>query len=459
MMWEEVSSVIKKAWEEELDADDGSYFKDMIKKVLKKKEFFLEAASKFGTPIYILDEGELKEKANLFKKTFRKCIPNSEFFYAFKSNDLPYLAKKIKSFGYNADVAGLFELELALKLGFQKIIFTGPGKSDGELELAIKNNKKVIINIDNIDELDRIIRLTDRKVNVSIRINPDSAVMKIWSKFGVDLKDLKKTIKKALANEKINLIGLHFHSSWNETPERYCKNIELIGKYLKNNFKNFSWLNFLDMGGGIYPEHQATLNKFSHRFVLNEIIEEVADKKIKFNFEKYSIDEVDSLEKFGKQISKYLKKYIYPLNKKIKIYFEPGRYLSNNSTHILIKVIAEKNNNVITDGGMNLIGGLDFSNYLFAPVVNLSNPSLKLKKKIIYGSLCKADDLWGYSFFGEDCKKEDVLIVLMQGSYTFSRAWRLIKENAAYVVVNEKNKLILAKEKEKFSERYAGCKF
>jgi len=456
MRWQEASKIIKDAWEEKIETDDGSYYRNIIQNILNKKKLFFDSANKFGTPQYILDEEVLREKALGFIKTFRRYIPNPEFFYAFKSNDLPYLCKFLKNLGYNADVAGLFELKLALKLGFEKIIFTGPAKTDEELRLAIENRERVIINIDNIDELYRIIELVkDGKVRVSIRINPDSVVMKGWSKFGVDLNDLREIITKARENKKIDLIGLHFHSSWNDTPQRYCRNIRLIGEFLRDDIKDFK---FLDIGGGIYPEDQATLTKFSHRYMLNEIISELKDRDIDFDFTKFSIDDVDSLERFGKEILQSLEKYIFRFNKNIKIYLEPGRYISNNSTHILLKVIAEKENNVIVDGGMNLIGGLDFSQYLFAPIVNLSNPSLTLKKKIIYGSLCKADDLWGYSFFGEDCKKDDLLIVLMQGSYTFSRAWRLIKENAPYVII-ENNKLILAKEKERFEERYSGCKF
>jgi len=456
MKWSEASKIIKEAWEEEIEIDDGSYYKEHIKRALGKKELFLESIKKFKTPQYILDENELRREALHFIKTFRKYIPNSEFFYAFKSNDLPYLANKLKLLGYNADVAGLFELKLALKLGFEKIIFTGPGKSDEELKLAIENRGRVIINIDNMDELDRVVELVeDGKVRVSIRINPDSAVMKNWSKFGVGLNDLKKTIDKARNEKNIELIGLHFHSSWNDTPGRYCENIKLIGNFLKEDIKDFE---FLDIGGGIYPEDQATLTKFSHKYVLKEVISEVLDKNIDFDISKFSVDDVDSLEKFGKEISSCLEKYIFRFNKNIKIYFEPGRYVSNNSTHILLRVIAEKGNNVIVDGGMNLIGGLDFSSYLFSPIVNLSNPSFNLKKKIIYGSLCKADDLWGYSYFGEDVKKGDVLAVLNQGSYNFSRAWRFLKETAPYIVISN-GKLILAKEKEKFSDRYSGCKF
>jgi len=456
MKWEGACDKLKEGWNEEIEADDGDYYSEIINSVLDKKELFLESAKQFGTPQYILDEDVLKEKALGFVQNFRRYIPNSKFFYAFKSNDLPYLCGFLKNLGFNADVAGIFELQLALKLGFERIIFTGPGKSVGELRLAIENRDKVVINVDNKDELDRVISLVDDgKVRVSVRVNPDSAVMKHWSKFGVDFNELKSVISKARGSDKVSLVGLHFHSSWNDTPSRYCKNIKLIGEFLKEDLSKFE---FLDLGGGIYPEDQATLTKFSHNYVLREVVSEIEERDFDFDLSKFFVDDVDPLEEFGKKISDALEEYIFPFNKYIHIYFEPGRYVSNNSTHVLLKVLCEKGENVIVDGGMNLIGSLDFSDYMFSPIVNLSNPSFTLKKKIIYGSLCKANDLWGYSFFGEDCKKDDLLIVLMQGSYTFSRAWRFIKENAPYVAISD-GKFRLVKEKEKFSDRYSGCKF
>ncbi|MBW2975469.1 hypothetical protein KY366_07145, partial [Candidatus Woesearchaeota archaeon] len=249
MRWEEAAEALKKAWEEKTETDDGSYYRPIIEDVIRRRDLFLKSGERFGTPQYILDENVLEEKALSFIGTFRKYIPYSEFFYALKSNDLPYLVKKVKSLGYNADVAGLFELELALKLGFEKIIFTGPGKSDEELRLAIGHKDRVIINVDNEDELERITGLVkEGKVRVSIRVNPNPGVMGNWSKFGVDLPNLKEAIRKARESHKVDLAGLHFHSSWNDTPHRYCQNIKLIGEFLKEGLSGFE---FLDIGGGI----------------------------------------------------------------------------------------------------------------------------------------------------------------------------------------------------------------
>ena len=74
-MWDEVSEIIRKAWEEEIETDDGSSYKEHIQKALDKKKLFFESIRKFGTPQYILDEEELRKNALDFIETFRKYKP------------------------------------------------------------------------------------------------------------------------------------------------------------------------------------------------------------------------------------------------------------------------------------------------------------------------------------------------------------------------------------------------
>jgi len=435
-MNEKIKDVIKEVLEDE-ESDDSSVFHKYIKKLDKDKLF--ESALKYETPQYILDISELRNRAKFFIKTFREKIPNSEFFYAFKCNDLPILIKNLKKEGFNADVASLFELKLALKLGFKKIIFSGPGKSVDELKLAIKND--VIINIDNFDEFERLKSL-GKKCKVSVRVNTDNKITKTWSKFGVDISNLGKLIKE-IKKSKLKLVGLHFHCSWNVNSERYVKNIKIISPYLED-------IEFLDIGGGFFPEGIATLNKFSYK---SEMVRMLSDYgvKVKFNENNFTMDKVDSLKKFADDISQALKK-------DIKIYFEPGRFISTHSTSILVKVVAVKKDCVIVDGGINLVGDFRFEEYSYVPIVNLSSFSLKFNKKTIYGPLCDPSDLWGYSYYGNGIKKGDVLCVLHQGAYTFSCAWRFIKPIAKYVVIDGK-RIFIGKKEESFSERYSGCMF
>ena len=140
-------------------------------------------------------------------------------------------------------------------------------------------------------------------------------------------------------------------------------------------------------------------------------------------------------------------------NKNLEIYLEPGRFLVTHSTSILLKVIATKKGCVITDGGINMLGDYKMDEYSFAPIINLSKPSLDLKKMLIYGALCDPSDLWGFSYFGENIEKGDILAVIHQGAYTFSTAWRFIKPIPPYIALSE-DKLIIGKNRERFEDRY-----
>ena len=486
---EKIIKIIKKILTDRVETTEPGIFHKYVGAI--DRENILKSAKAFGTPQYLLDQDELERKANFFIQTFREALPTAEFFYAFKCNDFPALISTVKKAGFNADVAGLFELELALKLGFDKIMFSGPGKSEEELQMAINNKDKVIINIDNVDELLRLKKLVAKangknkinggkensekangeksngekgngKVRISFRLNSDNALTKEWAKFGIHLTDFRKAYEMIANDEHFSWIGLHFHASGNQTPERYVKNIKLIGEYLKANFseQELSKLEFLDIGGGFYPEDQALLTKVSEKGSIHEAIEDYSNNhNQQYGFDPYEffLLKTAPLGVFAKKIAFYLKKYILSLNPNVILFTEPGRYIATHSTTILLKVVAAKQDCVIVDGGINMLGDYRFNEYAFPIIVNVSRPSHKFNRKIIYGSLCDPSDIWGYSYFGDSLRKGDVLAILHQGAYTFSCSWRFIKPTPPYVVLS-KEELSLGKKQEAFYDRYAGCK-
>ncbi|MFH1642107.1 MAG: hypothetical protein ABIC04_04355 [Nanoarchaeota archaeon] len=455
-MNKKIIEIVKKVWKEVVENDDPSRYKKYIKKL--PTDLLLKSAEEYGTPQYILDKNQLQKRARLFLDTFKKHIPNIEAYYAFKCNDFPVLIKTLKQEGFYADVAGIFELQLALKLGFEKIVFTSPGKSYEEIDLAAKNG--VIINIDNDEELEELIKLKKPGL-VSIRINPSNSVTKVWSKFGYSLDQLKDVWQVIKRNNYLKLMGLHFHCSWNLNPSRYVENIRLIGTYLKNNIskEDLESLEFFNIGGGYFAEDIAIVNKFGLKADLINMVKEYEKFECDdFDPHKFKIEVVEPIEKFALEISAALKENIQNLIPNIKIFCEPGRYIATHSTSILLKVKSVKEDCVIVNGGINMVGDFRFEEYAFAPIVNLSNFSHQLNKKTIYGPLCDPSDLWGYSYYGADIKKGDILAVLHQGAYTLTCAWRFIKPIPPYIFI-EGNEIILGKSSEKFEDRYANFKF
>jgi diaminopimelate decarboxylase len=51
----------------------------------------------------------------------------------------------------------------------------------------------------------------------------------------------------------------------------------------------------------------------------------------------------------------------------------------------------------------------------------------------VLGSLCTPHDVWGYSYFGEDIKTGDILLIPSQGAYTYSLHQNFIKPMATVV--------------------------
>ncbi len=454
---------------EEIRESPPDAFHETIRRT--DNEVLLESARTYGTPQYFLHVDNLKERASYFARTVRDHIPGSELFYAFKCNDLPVLVKALKETGYHADVAGLFELELALRLGFGRILFSGPGKSVEELACAVRNVERVTIIVDNIDELLLLRELSGgikekRKVRVGFRVGrgPAPGLDVRWAKFGFELDRLPEAVRLVDESPHLDWSGLHFHSSWNKTPRAYIENIRRIGRFLKRHFPGdrLRQLRFFDIGGGFYPEDQAVLCKGMDKGIMLDILRSRCDNEEELrkvpHFDPYSfnVTDVEPLDSFAAEISRCLGTYITPLNPAISIYLEPGRFIAAHSTTILLKVVSVKRHCVIVDGGINMLGDYKFSEYAFSPVVNISRPSSKLIRRTLCGPLCDPDDLWGYSCYADELQKGDILAVLHQGAYTFSTAWRFIKPIPPYIAFSGGD-YIVAKERERFRDRYSGC--
>jgi len=461
--WSRIAPALNRMFSARPRFSTGREFVPYVKHAVARRQVLLKSAEKYGTPQYALDEDILVQRARLFRDSFRKHVKRSRFLYAFKSNDLPYMIRKLKSEGFDADVASMFELMLALKLGFRRIIFTAPVKSAEEIDFAVRNADRVVLNVDNLDEIDSIIAAVARlrpkaKVRISFRLRPEGKTG--WSKFGLSAAELKRAVKKVLAQSSLVWYGVHFHSSWNSTPEAHVANIRMLGSILRSGFRqsDLFGLGFVDIGGGFLAEGSGTVFSATGKGSLLAAASAAGGSRSAL-LDRICVDDVDGIDVFASAICDAFRKHItLPLGRPdIELWAEPGRFISSVPTCILFKVVSVRDGKVFVDGGINLVGSASFE-YEFFPVVNLSRPLLKMRRSVIYGPLCDPDDRWGNHCFGRECRKGDVLAVLHQGAYAFSTAWRWQRPVAAYVAFSGKT-IRLVKHEESFSQRYAGCRF
>ena len=161
------------------------------------------------TPFYLYSENQIINNFLKFKEVFKKTNPL--ICFAAKSNSNVSILKTLGKLGAGTDVVSGGELLKALKAGIKpnKIVFSGVGKSEDELRIAI-NKKILLINCESESEaklIDKIARKLRKKVSIGFRLNPNIdakthqkiSTGKAENKFGLSIKNFKsfyKSIKK-----------------------------------------------------------------------------------------------------------------------------------------------------------------------------------------------------------------------------------------------------------------------
>ena len=394
-----------------------------VRSFLPQRQHFLDFSMRHGTPVYLFDENVLLQRAKQFTTAFSEEIPRFRAFFAMKSNNHPAVAESLVKFGIGLDVSSGLELETALATGCQNILFSGPGKTEAELDLAAANAEVVTVLIDSFGELHRLAEVSRlRKVVVQAGVRLTTEEKGLWRKFGVPLVELESFMTEAENFENVRLCGLQFHTSWNLTPSPQISFLIRLGKTLASMTRQRGeTIEFLDIGGGYWPpggewlHFSATPQGSITRLVLPDLRQAARCRY-----------PAEPLENFAREIGQVLRQYIFPYVD-CQVFTEPGRWLVNDSMHILLTVVDKKAEDlVIVDGGTNIVGWERFETDYF-PVINLSNPSLVERDCFIFGSLCTPHDVWGYTYFGDGIRPGDILMIPSQGAYTYSLRQPFIK--------------------------------
>ena len=404
-----------------------------VQSFLKKRDVLLESARRFNTPQYFFDEPALAQSLSRFHEAFSKRIERFRVFYAVKSNSFPGLSKYVSDAGNGLDVSSGLELSMALSLGCKSILFSGPGKTDAELILAIQNRDKATLLMDSAGELQKVsalvrdLDLEGVPLRVGFRLRGHHHG--IWGKFGVAPEGFPDLFSKALAVKNLDPQGIQFHTSWNMGPEAQVKMIERVGACVKALPESSQTrLKFLDIGGGYWPERGEWLNPQN---TLSGKLLQILDPDFEFKPSHY-YHPARPLEVFAREISAALRSQGPPLSQ-LEIFMEPGRWISTPAMHVLIKVVDKKEATVaIADGGINLLGW-ERPLFEFTPLLNLTRPSLREFPVRVFGNLCTPLDIWGTTLFGEGVENGDILLVPDQGSYTYCLRQSFIKPIARVI--------------------------
>ena len=130
-------------------------------------------AERFGTPLFVLSENQLRHNFRRFRDAFASRYPDVEILFANKSNNSLAVRHIMNHEGAGGDAFGINEMYLALSTGAdpKKMVLNGSNKEPEEIDMAIRNG--VCINIDAMDELEMIKETAarlGRDVEVGIRM-------------------------------------------------------------------------------------------------------------------------------------------------------------------------------------------------------------------------------------------------------------------------------------------------
>ena len=193
-----------------------------------------ELAAEFGTPLFIVSESQFRYTYRQFRDAFRKHYPSeSEILFANKSNNGLAYRHIMNQEGAGGDCFGVNEMYLALLAGTdaRTLVLNGSNKQQEELEMAVANG--LCINIDAMDELERIdavCKLQGNDADIGIRLKLDleplaertgvamhgPGTLKEQSdstKWGMSREQAAEIVRQALEMPHIHLQETHFHLS------------------------------------------------------------------------------------------------------------------------------------------------------------------------------------------------------------------------------------------------------
>lgn len=403
-----------------------------VKGFLDRKTLFLKTAKQHGSPLWIIESSVFTGNANRFSRAFNRFFPDTAFYYAMKSNNHPGMSALALASGFGLDVSGEMEIKTALNLNARDIIFSGPGKTDAEIRLAVAHNRQITLLVDSFGELDRLNALCRKNppkgpVNVGIRVNTDP--QGLWRKFGIELKALPHFWEQVRQVPMIRFKGIQCHTSWNLSPDRQISCVRALGDTMETMPEAFKQqIEFIDIGGGYWPEEGEWLRQGT---VLASPENRPGEQPV---VPLHYRQPARPIEEFAHSLYTAFATCIFP-RVNCRVCFEPGRWLCHSAMHLILTVVDKKAPDlVITDAGTNAIGWERFETDYF-PVINLTRPSLSERSCNILGALCTPNDFWGDTYFGEGIEPGDLLMIPCQGAYTYSLGQSFIKALPRVVVL------------------------
>jgi diaminopimelate decarboxylase len=219
-------------------------------------------AQAVGTPFYCYSDATLTRHYRVFAEAFAD-VP-ALVCYAVKANSNQAVIATLARLGAGADVVSEGELKRARAAGVppQKIMFSGIGKTERELALAV-DEQIFCVNVESEAELELLSKIAagkGRVVDISVRVNPDIdarthakiATGKAENKFGIPISRAREVYARAakLPGVLVSGVDMHIGSQITElTP--FDNAFVLLSEFVRELRAEGHVISHVDLGGGL----------------------------------------------------------------------------------------------------------------------------------------------------------------------------------------------------------------
>jgi diaminopimelate decarboxylase len=181
-----------------------------------------ELASDYGTPVLVVDEEAVRQRAREYRAGLAARWPNSQVVFASKAFPCTAVQRVMVTEGLWIDVAGGGEIVTALAAGADAatLVLHGNAKTTEEIQLAVESGVGTVV-VDNLDDIDRLEAVVPRgrKQGCLVRVIPGvqasthaaHATGHEGSKFGLSPPAAREAIDRIRRSDRLRMDGLHTH--------------------------------------------------------------------------------------------------------------------------------------------------------------------------------------------------------------------------------------------------------
>jgi diaminopimelate decarboxylase len=391
-------------------------------------------AEEVGTPLYLYSHKTLERHFHTFDSALRST-PHL-VCYSVKANSNIAMIRLFQKMGGGADVVSGGELFRALRAGVpsSKVVFSGVGKTPGEIEYAL-GQRILMFNLESAQEFEAVNEKAGQmgiQAPVGLRINPDidprthpyiSTGLK-ENKFGIEFGQALSHYRLAKGFKNLEIMGIdcHIGSQLTEVDpfiQALRKLKELIAVLGSEGFS----IRYVDLGGGLGITYQHEEPPHPSEYA-QAILDETKD--------------LDTT-----------------------LIFEPGRVMVGNAGILVVRVIYTKKTSekffVIVDGGMNdLIRPALYGS--FQGILPVSKRRGEDVVADVVGPICESSDFLAKGRKICEPKQGDLLAVMSAGAYGFSMSSNYCSRPRVAEVLVKDDHYSIIRERESYEDLVRGEK-